>query len=68
MKRTEISPATIAAVAAENAGHAIDGARAVAHAEALEPILQLIDGLRSVPLADVEPALVFRPVARDAHD
>lgn len=60
-KRRPITAKTVAAVAAENAGHPIDGDRAAGYAGALEPILQMIDGLRALPLKDVEPALVFRP-------
>ena len=64
-KRQPISADTIARVAAENAGHPIDAERAAAYAEALEPILQLLDGLRELPLKEVEPATVFRPEQAD---
>ena len=59
--RRIITADTVGAVAAENAGHPIDGARAAGYADALEPILQMMDSLRALPLKNVEPALVFRP-------
>jgi hypothetical protein len=63
-KRKPITPATVAAVAAENAGHSLEPERAAAYAAALEPILQQMQVLRVLPLKDVEPAVVFRPVER----
>ena len=59
--RKPITPATVAAVAAENAGHPLAADRAAAYAEALEPILQQIETLRRLPLKDLEPAMIFRP-------
>ncbi len=67
-RRKAITAETIARVAAENAGHPIEAARAAAYAEAFEPILQLLDGLRALPLKEVEPATVFRPEATDESD
>ena len=66
-KRSEITAETVAAVAAQNAGHPLDAARAAGYAAALEPILQQLEVLRGLPLKDVEPAVVFQPmeVARD---
>jgi hypothetical protein len=63
-KRTPITPATVAAVAAENAGHPLGPERATAYASALEPVLRQMQVLRALPLKDVEPAVVFRPVER----
>lgn len=60
-KRRAITAETVAAVAAENAGHPIDKDRASGYAAALDPILQMMEQLRALPLKDVEPALVFRP-------
>jgi hypothetical protein len=60
-KRRPITAETVAGVAAQNAGHPIDGDRAAGYAGALEPVMQMIDGLRALPLKDVEPALIFRP-------
>ena len=67
-KRTPITGDTIARVAAENAGHPLEAERAAAYAAAFEPILQLLDGLRELPLKDVEPATVFRPERIDERD
>lgn len=64
-RRPPITADTISRVAAENAGHPLDETRAAAYAEAFEPILQLLDGLRSLPLENVEPAIIFRPEAND---
>lgn len=61
-KRTPITAETVAAVAAENAGHPQTPERAAALAEALEPILQQLETLRSLPLKAEEPAIVFRPL------
>jgi hypothetical protein len=61
-RRKPITPATVAAIAAENAGHPLEPGRAAAYAAALEPILQQMQVLRALPLKDVEPAVVFRPV------
>jgi hypothetical protein len=66
-KRTAITAETVAAVAAQNAGHPLEEGRAQGYAQALEPILRQLEVLRGLPLKDVEPAVVFRPieVARD---
>ena len=66
--RKPVSAETLTRVAAENAGHPIEAQRAAAYAEALEPILQLLDGLRSLPIKDVEPAIVFQPETGDDHE
>ena len=60
-KRKAISAETLMRVARENAGHPIDEARAGAYAEAFEPILQLLDDLRALPLKNMEPAAIFKP-------
>lgn len=62
-KRKPVTAGTIGAVAAEMAGHPLDDARAEAYAAAYEPILQAIAGLRTLPMKDVEPAVVFKPFA-----
>lgn len=66
-KRKPITTETVTAVAAENAGHPLEAARAQAYAAAFEPILQQLEILRDLPLKDVEPAVIFRPqeVERD---
>jgi len=61
-KRETITAATVAAVARQYAGHPLDEARAAAYAAALEPLLAQIAGLRGLPLKDVEPAPIFRPL------
>ena len=67
-KRKAITAATVAAVAAENAGHPLDHDRAARYAESLEPVLGMIAGLRTLPLKDVEPACVFHPERGDTDD
>lgn len=61
-KREPITPETVAAVAAQNAGHPLEPERAAAYAAAFEPVLEQIAGLRKLPLKDIEPAVVFAPV------
>lgn len=60
--RKPVTPETVAGMAAENAGHPLEPARAAEYAEALEPILQGMEVLRALPLKNVEPAVVFQPV------
>ena len=67
-KRKKIRPETISAVASENAGHPLDDDRAAGYAEALEPILEAIETLRSLPLKNSEPATIFRPVESSSDD
>lgn len=61
-KREAVTAATVAAVARQYAGHPLDEARAEAYAAAYEPLLEQIAALRSLPLKDIEPAVVFRPL------
>lgn len=67
-ERRPITAETVAAVARENAGHPLEPERAAAYAEALEPILGMMQQLRALPLKDVEPAPVFSPVEGKTHD
>jgi hypothetical protein len=67
-ERRPIRPETVAATAAENAGHPLDDARAAAYAEALEPVLQAMESLRALPLKHLEPATVFQPVEARRDD
>ncbi len=60
-KRQPVSATTIAAVAAEFAGHPLEAERAAAYAAAYEPILRAFEQLRRLPLKNVEPACVFTP-------
>jgi len=66
--RKPVTAETVAAFAAENAGHPLELQRAADYAEALEPILQAMEALRNLPLKDVEPAVVFQPVEVKGHD
>ena len=67
-KRDPVTAATVAAVAAQNAGHPLTAARASRYAQALEPILQMVASLRKLPLKDVEPACIFRPERAARND
>lgn len=60
--RKPVTATTVAAVAAENARHPLAADRAARYAQALEPIVNMITSLRELPLKDVEPACVFRPL------
>lgn len=60
--RKPVTATTVAAVAAENAGHPLAADRAARYAQTLEPIVNMIASLRELPLKDVEPACVFRPL------
>ncbi len=60
--RSPITVETVMAIAKENAGHPLEPERAATCGEALEPILGMIDAIRSLPLKDIEPAPVFRPI------
>ncbi len=64
-KRESIRADTIQAVAAEYAGQPIDKERAEAYRAYLEPICELFSSLRKLPLKDIEPGVIFRPVRRD---
>jgi Asp-tRNA(Asn)/Glu-tRNA(Gln) amidotransferase C subunit len=63
-KRSPITPKTLQSVAAELAGQPISAEKAAAHAEMFENIMQMIASLRDLPIKDVEPAVIFRPVER----
>ena len=62
--RSPITPKTLHSVAAELAGQPISAEKAAAHAEMFENIMQMIASLRDLPIKDVEPAVIFRPVER----
>ena len=62
--RRPLTREAVLAASAELTGNPLDRERAAATARALESIMQLIDGLRTVPLKEVEPACVFRPEHR----
>jgi hypothetical protein len=60
-KRTPISGNTIAAVATELAGHPLPNDRLPVYAAVMEQIMQGLEMLRTLPLKDIEPALIFVP-------
>ena len=62
--RNPVTPNTLKSVAAELAGQPISAEKAAAHAEMFENIMQMIASLRELPIKDVEPAVIFRPVER----
>ena len=62
--RSPITPKTLQSVAAEIAGQPISAEKAAAHTEIFENIMQMIASLRDLPIKDVEPAVIFRPVER----
>jgi len=62
--RKPVDSRTLSAVAAEIADLRVSAEATKRHAEILEPILQGIEGLRRLPLKNVEPALIFHPVER----
>lgn len=64
-KRKSVTRDTIEAVAAQYAGQPLDAARAEAYVGYAEPIYQMFEGLRALPLKDVEPGVVFQPVEVD---
>ncbi len=65
--RSPITAKTLQSVAAELAGQPIDAEKAAAHAEMFENIMQMVESLRSLPIKDVEPAVIFRPVERGGN-
>jgi len=66
--RSPITPSGIQSTAAELAGQPVDADKAAVHAEVFENIMQMIETLRDLPIKDVEPAVVFRPVERRQDD
>ncbi|PPR26867.1 MAG: hypothetical protein CFH38_00425 [Alphaproteobacteria bacterium MarineAlpha10_Bin1] len=66
--RSPITPQTLQSVAAELAGQPVSDEKAAAHAEIFENIMQMIESLRELPIKDVEPAVIFRPVERDGDE
>ena len=66
--RSPITPKTLQPAAAELAGQPVSEEKAAAHAEIFENIMQMIESLRGLPIKDIEPAVIFRPVERSADD
>jgi hypothetical protein len=67
LTRKKISPATIEAVAGELAGLPLGRGRAKLHAEALQGLMNEIARLRELPLKEVEPAFIYRPIEAPAR-
>ena len=67
-ERRNLTVETLSAVAAENAGHPLDPERAATYAEIFEPMLQQLESLRKLPIKDIEPAVVFRPIEAKRDD
>ena len=59
--RKPVTSQTIRGMAAQLAGAPVTPVRAKDHAAAFEPLMAAIAGLRSLPLKDSEPAVVFAP-------
>ncbi len=59
--RIPVSPETVEGMAREIAGLPLSSAAAKEHAASFEPVMQMIESLRDLPLKEIEPALVFRP-------
>lgn len=66
--RSPITPETLQSIASELAGQPISSEKAAAHAKVFENIMQMIESLRSLPIKDIEPAVIFRPVERREDD
>lgn len=66
--RSPITPETLQSVASELVGEPLSSERAAAHAEAFQGIMQMIESLRSLPIKNLEPAVIFRPVERREDD
>jgi len=62
--RKPITAATLEGMAAELADLPLADGRAQLHAEILEGLMTGIAALRELPLKEIEPAFVFRPVER----
>ena len=60
--RKPLTPSTVEGMATELAGLPVSPDRAKLHAEVLEGLVGEIARLRELPLKDVEPAFIFRPV------
>jgi hypothetical protein len=67
MPRKKITQSTVQAMANEVAALPLAPARAKLHAEVLEGLMSEIAKLRELPLKEVEPAFVYRPVEPKAR-
>ena len=66
--RKPINPETIKNLSTELTGLPVDDEKAQIHAEVFETLMKKIELLRSLPIKDIEPAVVFRPVKRSGGD
>jgi hypothetical protein len=64
-ERKPVTSDTLAAVAEQIAGQPLDPDRAAAYADFAEPIYTMFEGLRALPLKNIEPAIVFHPIEDD---
>lgn len=62
--RKTIRPETMRAVADEMAGIKLRGDELEARTAVMEALADSIAALRTLPLRDIEPAVVFQPVER----
>lgn len=65
--RKKITQATVKGVAGELAALPLAPRRAQLHAEVLEGLMSEIARLRELPLKDVEPAFIYRPLESKAR-
>ena len=65
MSRESVTPDTIEAVATGLADVPVSPERARNHAAVFESLMTVIAGLRSLPLKEVEPAVIFAPEEED---
>ncbi len=59
--RAPITAETIRSAAAQLVGRPVTPAVAAEHAASFEPLMEMIAGLRGLPLKEVEPPVVYRP-------
>jgi len=59
--RRPLTPQTVEAIAAQLADFPLNPAVVEQYAASLEPLIQMIESLRNLPLKEIEPVLVFYP-------
>lgn len=60
-ERKPVSPETLEGVASELAGLPISSRLAGKHADVFEPLMEAIETLRTLPIKEVAPPLIFVP-------
>jgi len=65
--RKKLRQTTIKGVASELAALPLGPGRAKLHAEMLEPLISEIARLRDLPLKEIEPAFIYRPIEPKAR-